>query len=393
MDRIVRVEIVGFADSIAGLGVESGNSAAVTNICADPGGALSVSKFAVVIDTQDGARGEYVAQWGGTGAVLGQALMAAPFLLGRDPFAREGLFDDLKREFRQYDHMAQGVFDIALWDLAGKACQTSVSRMLGGFRNRLPAYASTYHAQSGPHGLNSVQAFADFAQHCVSLGYRHFKIHGWHDGEVSREVANLRAVRAAVGDQIALSIDPACQLRTFADALTLGLACDEVGCIWYEDPFRDSGVSAFAHKRLRERLATPLLISEHVRGIEPKMDFVLAGGTDILRADPEYDLGITGCMKIAHAAEALGLDVEIHAPGPAHRACMSAIRNSNWYEIALVGPGMPNALPPIYACGYNDQLETIDATGHVDVPTGPGLGVTYDWDRINHLATVRHVFQ
>ena len=95
-------------------------------------------------------------------------------------------------------------------------------------------------------------------------------------------------------------------------------------------------------------IKTPLLQTEHVRGVEPKADFVLAGGTDFLRVDPEYDMGITGSLKIAHLAEALGLDCEIHACGPAHRHLMSAMRNSNFYEVALVGPDCPNAIAPVY---------------------------------------------
>lgn len=392
-EKITKVEVIQFCEQVSGLSVESGNFAAVTNICADPGSVLDVQKFAVVIETGGGLRGEYVAQWGGTLAVWGQARMMAPFLLGRNPFAREQIFDDLKREFRQYDHMAQGIFDIALWDLAGKATGQSISRMLGGYRETLPAYASTYHAQSGIHGLNSIQSYCDFAQACKAMGYKAFKIHGWNDGDVEREIKNILAVRKAVGDGFDLAIDPACQIRTFSDALKLGHACDTAGLMWYEDPFRDSGVSAFAHKRLRDKLKTPLLITEHIRGIEPKADFAIAGGTDILRADPEYDLGITGCMKIAHIAEGLGLDVEIHACGPAHRHCMSAIRNTNYYEIALVGPGMPNALPAIYADGYSDLLDAIDEHGNVPVPTGPGLGVVYDWDKIQANTLNLDVFE
>jgi L-alanine-DL-glutamate epimerase-like enolase superfamily enzyme len=386
------VEVIEFAFPIAGLTVEAGDNAAVTNIAADPAGTLTVTKFAVRLTSRDGAEGEYVGQWGATKAVLGQALMMAPFLLGRDALQREGIYDDLKREFRQYDHMAHGLFDIALWDLAGKVAGQSVSALLGGYRDRLPAYASTYHAQPGPHGLSSIERFVAFAGECRDRGYTAFKVHGWHDGNVAREIANLSAIREAMGDGFALMIDPACQIRTFCDALKLGRACDDVGCLWYEDPFRDTGVSAFAHKRLREKIATPLLISEHIRGVEPKADFVLAGGTDILRADPEYDMGVTGCMKIAHLAEALGLDVEIHACGPAHRHCMAAIRNTNYYELALVGPDMPNALPDVYACGYSDQLDAVDASGCVPVPEGPGLGVTYDWDRIGAATVNAHVF-
>ena len=103
-------------------------------------------------------------------------------------------------------------------------------------------------------------------------------------------------------------------------------------------------------------------------------------------------MGITGAMKIAHLAEALGIDCEVHAPGPAHRAIMSAMRNTNFYEIALVHPDCPNSIPPVYTCGYSDELDCIDKEGTVPVPKGPGLGVTYDWDFINARATPRHVF-
>ena len=72
-------------------------------------------------------------------------------------------------------------------------------------------------------------------------------------------------------------------------------------------------------------LKTPLLVSEHIRGPEQKAAFALAGGCDMIHTDPEYDLGITGTMKIAHFAEAIGMDVQVHACGPAHRACVSAM--------------------------------------------------------------------
>ena len=72
---------------------------------------------------------------------------------------------------------------------------------------------------------------------------------------------------------------------------------------------------------------------------------------------------------------------------------MAAIRNTNWYELALVGPDCPNAVPPVYTCGYSDQLEDVGADGTYPVPTGPGLGVTYDWDFIAENRTGHHVFE
>jgi L-alanine-DL-glutamate epimerase-like enolase superfamily enzyme len=356
------------------------------------GSTISVARYAVVIHTADGGRGEYVTHWVANRSSLGQTLVLAPRLVGKDARERIAIYEDLKRDVRQYDHMGHGPIDIALWDWAGRHYGAPIAELLGGYRKRLPAYASTYH---GDHqgGLASKEAYAAFAEQCYAMGYRAFKIHGWNDGNARAEAENVRHVARAVGDRMTLMLDPACELRTFADALYVGRACDDAGFFWYEDPFRDGGTSAFAHRRLREMIRTPLLQTEHVRGVEPKADFVLAGGTDFLRVDPEYDMGITGALKIAHFAEALGLDAEIHACGPAHRHLMAALRNSNFYEVALVGPDCPNAVPPVYACGYSDQLDCIDADGTVGVPTGPGLGVTYDWDFIDSHRTARHVFE
>jgi L-alanine-DL-glutamate epimerase-like enolase superfamily enzyme len=50
--------------------------------------------------------------------------------------------------------------------------------------------------------------------------------------------------------------------------------------------------------------------------------------------------------------------------------------------MALIGPGMPNVVPPVYTCGYSDQPEALAPDGTVPVPDGPGLGVDYDWEFI-----------
>lgn len=392
MSLIDAVEIHTFQFEVSNLSRSNPRATGSINVAFEKDATLLVERFAVVIKTDDGLVGSYVTHWGGTQATLGQTLMIAPVLVGRNALEREGIFDDLKRELRQYDGMGHGPLDIALWDLAGHRGGCSVSELLGGYRKRLPAYASTYHGDRAG-GLDSKEAFADFADHCFELGYRAFKVHGWDEADVHEEEENVGYLRQRVGDRMVLMLDPASRLRTFADALFVGRACDDAEFFWYEDPFRDASTSAFAHKRLRELIKTPLLLTEHVRGLEPKADFLIAGGTDMLRADPEYDMGITGVMKIAHLAEAFGVDCELHATGPAHRACMSAMRNSNYYEVALVGPDTPNMVPPVYADGYSDQLDCVDEDGTVPVPNGPGLGVSYDWDFIQAHRTGIHVFK
>ncbi|WEK51542.1 MAG: enolase C-terminal domain-like protein [Candidatus Kaistia colombiensis] len=387
MPRISKVEVHEFTFPVADIGLDAGGF----DLVQKPGNRHQLSKFAVVIEAEGGLRGEYVGLWGATKPSLAQTLLLAPHLVGRDCYEREQIYDEFKRALRQYDHMGHGYIDIALWDLFGKAVGLPVATLLGGWRKRLPAYASTMHGDRNG-GLSSPQDYVDFAEHCYGLGYRAFKMHGWYEGNVEEEVETVRRLGEAFRGRMALMLDPACQIRTFADAVLIGRACDEAGFRWFEDPFRDTGTSAFAHRKLRDMIRTPILQTEHVRGVEPKADFVIAGGTDLLRSDPEYDMGITGAVKIGHLAEALGLDVEIHACGPAHRHLMAATRNTSFYEVALVGPKARNPLPPVYACDYSDDLEAVGTDGCFPVPTGPGLGVRYDWDFIAARRTALHEF-
>ena len=391
MSQITKVEIHEFRHSVENLGLLT-NANTIGAVGYSKGQSVMMDKYAIVIETSDGCRGEYVTHWGGNQVACSQSKMLAPKLLEYKAEQREKIYDDFKRELRQFDHMGHGPIDIALWDWAGKNLNCSVGFLLGSYRTRLPAYASTYHGDRNG-GLDSKEAFADFAEECFGIGYKAFKIHGWHEGNAKEEAENLLHVAKKVGDKMTLMLDPACQLRTFADALYVGKACDDAGFFWLEDPYRDSGVSAFAHNKLRQMIKTPLLQTEHVRGVETKCDFLMAGGTDFLRSDPEYDMGITGAMKIAHLGEAFGIDVEIHACGPAHRHVMATMRNSNFYEVALVGPDCPNTMAPVYTCGYTDMIDCIGKDGCVEVPSGIGLGVSYDWDFIKLNTTNLTIFE
>ncbi|MBJ3777663.1 enolase C-terminal domain-like protein [Acuticoccus mangrovi] len=386
MSTINEVEVIPFTFTVPDLDLGGHRAMGVSNLRYSKGASLTVMRYAIRVATDDGHEGFYATHWVGTEAALGQTLMLAPHLLGRNPEQREIIYDDLKREVRAYDGMGHGPLDIALWDLVGRKYGMSVATMLGAYRTSLPTYASTHHGQETPGGLDSIEAFAEYALACREQGFGGFKIHGWHDGDKRREAAVVLAVREAVGEGMEVMVDPGCELRTWADALYVGRACDEADCLWYEDPYRDSSVSVQGQLLLREKLKTPLLVSEHIRGPEQKAAFALAGGCDMIHTDPEYDGGITGLMKIAHMAEALGMDIQVHACGPAHRACIAAVRNTHFYELALIGPGMRNLVPP-YTCGYNDQPDGLDADGRMPVPTGPGLGVTYDWDYIRANAT------
>ena len=336
------------------------------------------------IHTDAGITGEY---FGGNAVEYAAIPQLARMLIGRNALDRELFFNDAKQAMRQQAGMGRSQIDIVLWDIAGKLLDTPVHQLLGTYRTDFPCYASTYISDYEPDGLSSPEAMADFAEQCFEIGYPAFKIHPWMGEPIEKQMAVTEAVGKRMAGKMDLMLDPVCTYETFGDAVKVGRVCDEWGYYWYEDPFRDSGVSAFAHKKLREILKTPILQTEHIRGLEQHVDFVLSGGTDFVRGDPDYDGGITGVMKLAHATEGLGLDLEIHVAGPDRRQIMAAMRNSNFYEMGLLHPRHGGMKPPVYLGEYADGLNAIDKNGRVSVPDGPGLGVPLDWDYINAHTT------
>jgi L-alanine-DL-glutamate epimerase-like enolase superfamily enzyme len=325
---------------------------------------------AIRILTDAGVTGEYVR--GGAGAQ--EVAAGARLLLGRSAFERETLYHELK------NNRVYGPLDVALWDLAGKLAGLPVYRLLGGYRTRLPTYASTIDgAVSGP--LSTPESYADFAEQCREQGYRAFKIHPFPWESVQTHVEAVLAIARRVGDTMDLMLDSFCHYQTFADAVRVGRACDEGRYFWYEDPYGDGGITPFSHAKLRELVKTPLLMGEKLRNLQERMAFILAGATDFVRGEVGTE-GITGTMKMAHAAEAVGLDLELHGSGPAQRHVMAALRNSNYYEQVWVHPVVTSTEPPVYKEGYVAGLSAVGSDGCVPVPEGPGLGVVYDRDFI-----------
>ena len=367
--KITKLEQIYFSHKIQDMGTDYNGF----NTVYEKGGVLKSTPAILHIHTDTGL----------IGTAPGRSVPAnvAQYLLGKNPFEREKIYNDLKRGLRHTDRTAMSVVDVALWDLAGKACNMPIYQLLGGYKKSIPAYASTYHGDENG-GLSTPEAFAGFAEQCYDLGYRAFKIHGWGDAPIQREIDNVHAVGQRVGDKMRLMIDPACEYETWAEALLIGRACDEQKFFWLEDPYKDGGVSSFAHRKLRELIKTPILQTEHIFGLEQHVDFIVNGGTDFVRTGVYEDGGITGAMKVAHAAEGFGLDVEFHGGGLAHRHCIAAIRNTNYYELGLLHPLVEKTKPPIYPPEYTDELRNIDDQGQVLVPQEPGLGVEMDWDYI-----------
>ena len=99
-----------------------------------------------------------------------------PMLVGEDAMYREMLWNwmDQSATFsKSLPEADMGIVDCALWDLAGKATGLPVRKLLGGARDRVKAYASTFPNMGGP------EVYAEHAIHCKEQGYRAYKVHAY----------------------------------------------------------------------------------------------------------------------------------------------------------------------------------------------------------------------
>ena len=385
--RITKIELTSFEIELTD--IEENKSG--IGIFYSPNTKTKHIRFGIRIFDTDGQVGEYIPPRSRAKVIMAAAEALSYHVIGKNPLHRESIYRQLRGLCKHIGEVGIGVIDIALWDLAGKKHGCSISDLLGGYRELLPSYASTMHGDREKNGLSSPEAYADFAEECLELGYKGYKMHGWNKGNVTEEINMLKAVGERVGDKMKIMYDAGCHLNTLADALEVGKVCDEYNFYWYEDPYKDGGVSINGNQILSQNLDTPLLVGEHVRNLETSVDMLIGGASFFSRADPDYDGGITGCHKLIASSEGLGVDCEVHACGPAMRQLMAASRNSNFYEVNLVHPKCKNPWSlPIYNEQYSDQLDCIDINGNVKVSNQPGLGVKYDWEYIekNKLHTL-----
>jgi len=373
--QISEVEIREFEYRLPGIGTQDGHQVYDPDSTAEPSG------FVLTIRADSGTEGHYRG-FMFTQPMVTQAQMAASeFLIGRNPLEREEIWQDYWTAFRHTDHLGLGAIDVALWDLAGNYHGESVSTLLGGWKDRVPAYASTFWGDTSDGGLSSPAAYAEFARECRDRGYPAFKLHPI--GDPDTDIAICRAVAEAVGDEMDLMLDSSSEYPTYAETLRVGRVLDELDFFWYEDPMADLGESTYMSGRLRDEIDTSVLGGEHVRGgPQGRANHIAAEALDMVRGDAHMDGGITGVMKIAHLAEAFGLDVELHVGGPAHLHCTSAIRNTNYFEHGLLHPETEWTNTQ----GYTSNPEEFD-DGYVTVPDGPGLGVDIDWEFVEDRTT------
>src|SRR5512132_2474215 len=329
----------------------------------------------VTIETDEGVKGHAFLGSSMRGAHIdGQSLIQylKPVVLNQDPLERERLYRAMWHKNRQTTYRAIGAMDVALWDIAGKVAGLPIHRLLGSYRDSVPAYASSAV-------LASKEAYAEEAARFKAEGWTAYKIHPPTDPKVDIEVCE--AVRRSVGDHFTVMLDST-WAYVYPDALRVGQAVERLGFHWYEDPLADDDV--YNYVKLKQQLSIPILATEYAPGgFTALAPWITARATDYLRGDVAVKGGITPLVKSAHLAEAFHMNFEIHHGGNslnnvANIHVIMAIRNCEMFEVLL-----PAATQKY---GLAEDIE-VDAQGLVHAPTGPGLGASIDFELIARQKT------
>jgi L-alanine-DL-glutamate epimerase-like enolase superfamily enzyme len=253
----------------------------------------------------------------------------APMLVGVDAFDRELIWQKLWYAQRFF-YTGRGLVDTIdnmLWDLASRHARLPVYKLLGAYRESIPAY--------GLIGGTTIDEYVADALRVKELGFVGAKDHSYRGVKGNIELA--RQLRAATGDDFLLMHDPV-ECYDYDEAVQVGRALEKYDYKWMEEPLQDYDLLGL--KRLSDRLDLPILALEWIGylGGQPfnVSAFLAQQACDIVR---QRGVGITGQMKLAHLAESFGALVH----GGNHHVIL-AIRNDPVFEAYMgVTPRPPDS--------------------------------------------------
>ena len=332
----------------------------------------------VEIATEDGVTG-----WG---EAFGPARLTAPIvefyapLLGRDAMAAEAIWQDLYNRLR--DHGQKGLpiealsaVDIALWDIRGKVLGQPVHVLMGGpLRTEVQAYATGLYRREDPdHARYLREEAAGYA----AEGFRAMKLKTGFG--VDHDVAMTQAVRAEIGDAVALMVD-ANHAYDATAAIRYGRRVEHLGIGWFEEPVPPEDLAGY--REVRRALEIPVAGGEAEFTRFGVRALLVDRAVDVLQPDICAAGGLSECRKIADMANAFGVRCNPHVWGTGV-ALAAALQ-----LLAVIPHNPPGLFPeepmlefdrsehPIRQAVLTERIE--HRAGQVDVPTGPGLGIEVD---------------
>ena len=221
-------------------------------------------------------------------------------------------------------NVAAAALDIAVWDLAAKAAELPLYRLLGGYRDRVPVYASLQLGRALP-----IADLPEIAASLVGQGFRAMKMNLGGQPTVEAEVARVRAVREAIGPDVSLMADVNSRW-TPSQAIRVGRVIEDFRLFWLEDPVPLHNLEGMAE--VRRAGHTPIATGETLFSLAAFRALFEARAVDFPMPDLARVGGITPYLKIAHMAEAFGLPLACHLLPEISAQVVAAVPNGRIVE-------------------------------------------------------------
>jgi O-succinylbenzoate synthase len=251
--------------------------------------------------------------------------------------------------------MAKAAVEMAVLDAELRAAGVSLGQHLGAVVDRVPSGVSV--------GIQpTVDALLDVVGGYLDEGYVRIKLKiqpGW-------DVEPVRAVRERYGDEVLLQVDANTAYR-LADAPRLA-RLDPFGLLLIEQPLPEEDVRG--HAELARLVRTPICLDESITSAQAAADAISIGACAIVNIKAGRVGGYLEARRVHDVCAAHGIPVWCGGMvesglGRAANVALAALPN-------FVLPGDTSASSRFYAQDLTPPFELVD--GHLDVPTGPGLG-------------------
>lgn len=296
----------------------------------------------------------------------GRALLAcaeddlAPLLKGENPLDHERLAAKTYWRLqtvgrRGLVQQAYSAFDVALWDLKGKAANLPLHKLLGGARDSAVAYGS----DTGWLYM-SVDEIVEASRPYLDQGMMvKVKVGQNADADTDR----LTQLAESLGEESHLAVD-ANERYDYDTALRMGRFFEsEVGVSWFEEPLSCEDIDG--HARLARKLDLPLAGGEMLFGADEFRAYLDRDALAYVQPDVTRLGGITGTLKVIALAESRGLPVAPHL--------LPEI--SVQLACGLTTVTLVEYMPWLYPLFQNPPAL---AHGRLTPPAGPGLGLELD---------------
>lgn len=337
----------------------------------------------VEVDTDEGLVG--LGELRGAGPATEDAFRALePYLLGHDPFDLEAMrFKLLNPTASLYGNRTHlhAALEFACLDLMGKYLNLPVSQLLGGkLRDAIEFSSYLFFRYPADDGGGEVRTPEQLLACATDLRARHgFRAHKLKGGVFppAYELECYRELAAGLPED-RLRYDPNSVLSVDA-AIRFGKAIEDLNNDYYEDPTWGLG----GMRRVREQVGIPLATNTVVVTFEQLAANVLMPSVDVILLDTVFWGGMRPCIKAAGVCETFQLGISMHSSGEL------GIQLATMLHVGAVLPGLTYAVDTHYHHLADDvivggKLAYVD--GAIPVPTGPGLGIELDPDRMARYA-------